>query len=220
MIKRMYTQLLLVKQSLLMAAVFGLLCALVLTCYRALTGEVATEHTAYSMAERYLILLVLPITVQLWADVEDKRSELFMAMPFSRAEILVYRLFWPMAAYAAITMAVLLYADRYIVEISGVQMYTIVANSLPAALALLAAATLLSVAAKNGIAGGAAGFAWWLMEFITGGRLTKQFYLFAATAAPVKLNLTANRWELVAVAAALVLAAWLFYAQNERFIGD
>ncbi|MBZ4664841.1 hypothetical protein [Mahella sp.] len=217
MIKRLYAQWLIGRSSVLFALAFGLLCGMILGNYESFTGDKATVDVVYTVVERYLALTVLFVAVQMWSDIEGRRPRLLLSLPFNRAEMVFNRLLLPMAVYAFIAATILLYAD---INIADMDIWEMGVNSLPPAFLLLAAATLVGLLARNGMAGASVAMAWWLMEITSGGRYTKQFYLFAASDTKPEVNLVANRWELAVIAVIMAVAAWRLYRRNERFMEE
>jgi|GEM_PF-1214584 len=219
MTKRIHAQAILLKHGIAAAAAFGLLCTVVLANYDLLFGEPADGGALYAMVERFLPLTAVILSSSMWSDVEGRRPMLFMSLPFNRAEVVCYRILWPVAAFIVISAAVIAYAGTYVVK-SDVNAYEMIAYSLPVPLVLAAIASFAAVLAKSAMAGQGAAFAWWFVDTMAGRPVIKEIYLFATTNPPDGFNIVVNRWTLVIISAVLAAAAALLYGSNERLIGD
>ncbi|AEE97776.1 hypothetical protein [Mahella australiensis] len=219
MIKRIHAQGILLRHGIAAAAAFGLLCAVILANYDSLFGNPPDGGTLYAMVEQFLPLTAVILSSSVWSDVEGRRPMLFMSLPFNRAEVVCYRILWPVAAFIVISTAVIAYAGTYVVKLD-MSACEMIAYSLPVPLVLTAMASFAAVLAKSAMAGQGATFAWWFIDTMVGRPVIKEIYLFAATNPPDGFNIAINRWTLVIISLALGVAAARLYDSSERLIGE
>ncbi|HEY8394749.1 MAG TPA: hypothetical protein VIK92_08135 [Thermaerobacter sp.] len=210
----------LAREGLILAAVMGLLGALLLHRAESIIGYPPWTHTLHRLAEEFLVLAVLPVAAQLWSDVEGRRPALWRALPFSRGEAVLLRLLLPVAVYAAVTVPVLLDGRRLVVD-PPAPVAAMVLHGLPVAALLSGLTAVLAVLARMPVAGAAGALAWWAVESLTRGDLTGPLYLFAASGSePGTVHLGMNRAVLGLLAAAAGCVTWAYFRQNERFLRD
>lgn len=230
----------LARPGLVATACLGLAFVPVLVWPERLIGHPLGLHTVLRLVEEFLVLVVLPVTVPLWSDVEGRRPVLWRALPFRRAVVVLCRFGLPLAAFALVATGMVGLAALRTAAPGGVSWQVglrVVALALPAAAWLGALAALVSVLVRVPVAGAGAAMAWWALEAVTQGDVTGSLYLFAASGGlrgagvdpgailealalgnPLPPAFLANRWELVGLACLAALATAELYRRNERFL--
>lgn len=175
----------LARQGLAWSALLALGAGAALAWPEQILGHPPTARTLLRLAEEFLVLLVLPVAVALWSDVEGRRPGLWRALPFRRGAVTACRLVLPLAVYGLVTGGLVvaggLRMPPPVGPLDPASGLRLVAAGLPVAAVLGAVAAAGAVLTRVPAAGAAVALAWWAVESMTGGDLTGMFFLFAAS---------------------------------------
>lgn len=147
-------------------------------------------------------ILMAPLFSREW---ELGAAEVLLSRSVSRASLLGGRL------VAALALLLPAYALGWLLLLALGQPLPFtqaVVTVAPGALALGAVGLAAATATRNTAAGYLVPLAWWIAELLTGGRYTRQFFLFGGEGP--------GKWYLVGLAAAALLAAYAALLRRDK----